>query len=168
MSLNFSDFLISESDFEFFKSLPADEKIYFLYDLLCEQSYGSGSSTNDEVFAEIEVDESEYSISPENQLEDGTLTNIDDIAIQYQKHLGGKFKRVFDKFDDLDFLMINNFFILNSISLGLLLEEVKKFVDSGYIIRKVSISENSLQIFQHMEYCIVYELLGRIPPYSMN
>jgi hypothetical protein len=41
--MNFSDYIIDESDYEFFVSLPQDEKLLFLYDLICEDVYGSGS-----------------------------------------------------------------------------------------------------------------------------
>ena len=41
--MNFSDYIIDESDYEFFESLPQDEKLLFLYDLICVEAYGPGS-----------------------------------------------------------------------------------------------------------------------------
>jgi hypothetical protein len=42
--MNFSDFFISVEDYDFFQSLPNSEKILFAYDLICNDSYGTGSS----------------------------------------------------------------------------------------------------------------------------
>ena len=41
--MNFNEYIIDKSDYEFFDSLPKDEKIIFLYDLICEDFYGAGS-----------------------------------------------------------------------------------------------------------------------------
>ena len=41
--MNFNEYIIDQDDYEFFDSLPKDEKILFLYDLICEDVYGTGS-----------------------------------------------------------------------------------------------------------------------------
>ena len=42
--MNFNEYIIDQDDYEFFDSLPKDEKILFLYDLICEDVYGVGST----------------------------------------------------------------------------------------------------------------------------
>ena len=46
--MNFNDYIISDSDYSFFDSLPEDEKLLFMYDLICEESYGTGSENYEE------------------------------------------------------------------------------------------------------------------------
>lgn len=169
MKLNFEDYIISPADFEFFEALRKDEKIIFLHDLLCDQSYGAGSAPEEVLFEEVEVDEEDVAtIDPKNQDANGFLTNFDDIAAQYVKVLGDKFKSTLDKYNDINVIVLNNFVVLNAISLGLIEQEVKSLFDEGYIVKKHDTSEKSQKIFHHMKYCVVYELMGKIPKYSNN
>ena len=41
--MNFNEYIIDQEDYDFFASLPKDEKILFLYDLICVDAYGVGS-----------------------------------------------------------------------------------------------------------------------------
>ena len=41
--MNFNEYIIDQDYYEFFDSLPKDEKILFLYDLICDDIYGIGS-----------------------------------------------------------------------------------------------------------------------------
>lgn len=43
-TMKFSDYTIDEEDYKFFESLPEDEKILFIYDLICDNFYGNGST----------------------------------------------------------------------------------------------------------------------------
>jgi hypothetical protein len=166
MDLNFDDFNISKGDMDFFNSLSKTEKLWFLYDLLCDQSYGTGSADEDVQY--IELDEADVAtIDPKNKDSNGFLKNFEDIADQYNK-MAEQLDATIDKSLDIHVLMLNNFLVFNSISIGLIQKEVKSMFDDGYILKKYTTTVKSQRIFQHQKFCFVYEILGKIPKYSKN
>ena len=52
--MDFKDYVISEEDFDFFQSLSEEEKLLFMYDLICIDAYGTGS--NDEPFESTTIE----------------------------------------------------------------------------------------------------------------
>lgn len=169
MNFKFEDFVISPADFDFFRGLRKDEKLFFLYDLLCDQSYGLGSPTDEVMFEDIELDDEDIAtIDPANKDANGFLTNFEDIATQYEKVMGDKFKASLDKYNDINVIVLNNFVVINSISLGLIEKEVLSLFEAGYIVKKHTTTPRSQRIFHHMKYCMVFELMGKIPAASKN
>jgi len=170
MNLSFEDFVITKGDFEFFEGLKPEEKIFFLYDLLCEEVYGPGSSVEETLFEDIELEEDDISLldHPEEVSKQGFLTNFDDIAKTYERVMAGKMQAITDATLDINVTVLNNFVVFNAIDLDLIRQEVTSLGMEGYILRKHQTSAKAQQIFQHQKFCMVYEIMGKISGYSKN
>jgi hypothetical protein len=170
MKLSFEDFVITKGDFEFFEGLKPEEKIFFLYDLLCEEIYGPGSSVEETLFEDIELEEDDISLldHPEEVGKQEFLTNFDDIAKTYERVMAGKMQVIADATLDINVTVLNNFVVFNAIDLDLIRQEVTSLGMEGYILRKHQTSAKAQRIFQHQKFCMVYEIMGKISGYSKN
>ena len=149
--MNFSDYIIDKSDYEFFESLPMDEKLLFLYDLICDDVYGAGSvepmQFTDPI---IKVNEFEYMLKDfENKLYSIVASSISDKA-------------------KVNILFINDRIILNSESLYELNDAVQSLFLNGYILREHELNINSLSIFHQQRYCKAFNIIGRSSRISLN
>jgi len=168
MDLNFDDFIITKGDFEFFQGLSKEEKLFFLHDLLCEQAYGVGSEDSDTEITEIVLEDGDLAtIDPAQQDANGYLTNFEDIAVQYEK-FARKMQATVDETLDINILVLNNYLVFNSISLGLIASEIRTMFEDGYIMKKYTTSVKTQRIFQHQKFCMVYEIMGKILPQCKN
>lgn len=171
MSLTFEDFTITKGDFEFFEGLKAEEKIFFLYDLLCDEAYGTGSSVTDSEydedfdFEEADIDTITADIDANA---DKFLSDFEEIATTYERVMAGKMQSVIDATLDINVIVLNKFVVFNAISLDLIRKELTSLGMDGYILRKHTTSEKSQRIFQHQKFCMVYEIMGKISGYSTN
>lgn len=150
--MSFESFMINESDYNFFSELPGDEKILFLYDLICDKSYGTGSS--DEFYED-------------KKLIPGTATF--DQAVQFFKD---KLQNLVESTISTDVLVnilfINNYVVFNSESKSLLDEAVSEIAFDGYILREKQLTIQQLPVFHHQRYCKVYEIIGKEQKISAN
>jgi hypothetical protein len=149
--MNFSDYIIDESDYEFFESLPHDEKLLFLYDLICDDVYGAGS-VEPMQFTEpvIGVYEFESMLKDfENKLYSIVAASINDKA-------------------KVNILFINNRVILNSESLYELNDAIQSLFLDGYILQEHELNNNSLSIFHQQRYCKAFNIIGQSSRISFN
>lgn len=144
--MNFNDYLISESDYKFFKSLAKDEKLLFIYDLICEESYGPGSE-----------DEEEYN-TPEIETD---LAVFDNIAEILKSKLHDIITASISDKAPVNMLILNDKMILNSDSIALIQDTVNQMLLTGYILSEQELSEKQSNLFHQQKYCKVYTILAK-------
>jgi hypothetical protein len=149
--LNFSDYIIDESDYDFFISLPADEKLLFIHDLICDNAYGVGSSEalNTDV---IEKD----------------VDKMRDIIEKFQLKLDSIIEASINEKALVNVLIINNKIILNSKSLNLIDDAILDLYTKGYLLSAVDLTEKQSDMFHRQRYCRVFDILGKLPPILQN
>jgi hypothetical protein len=140
--MQFNDFFINTEDWEFFKSLPVDEQILFVHDLICEEYYGKGS-----------IDEVEK--------ENIKLHNF----VEFLERITNK---LYDYDHGFSVLFVNRHIVFNSESKELLYNTVATYFERGYILRKVDMSKQVTMLFHKMRYCEMYHILGIENKISMN
>ena len=149
--MNFSDYIIDESDYDFFISLPADEKLLFIHDLICDNAYGVGSSEalNTDV---IEKD----------------VDKMQDIIEKFQLKLDSIIEASINEKALVNVLIINNKIILNSKSLNLIDDAILDLYTKGYLLSAVDLTEKQSDMFHRQRYCRVFDILGKLPPILQN
>ena len=149
--MNFSDYIIDESDYDFFISLPADEKLLFIHDLICDNAYGIGSSEalNTDV---IEKD----------------VDKMQDIIEKFQLKLDSIIEASINEKALVNVLIINNKIILNSKSLNLIDDAILDLYTKGYLLSAVDLTEKQSDMFHRQRYCRVFDILGKLPPILQN
>jgi hypothetical protein len=149
--LNFSDYIIDESDYDFFISLPADEKLLFIHDLICDNAYGIGSSEalNTDI---IEKD----------------VDKMQDIIEKFQLKLDSIIEASINEKALVNVLIINNKIILNSKSLNLIDDAILDLYTKGYLLSAVDLTEKQSDMFHRQRYCRVFDILGKLPPILQN
>ena len=164
-SINFNDYIIDDSDYEFFNSLPKDEKILFIYSLICENFL-------DDDIDDMEIDDADLELPlwQKPQIFEPTTHDLDfDSFIQ-------KFESEIDKvitssiqFDlDTNLLFILDRVIINSPTESSLLNTVLDLILKGYIICKQKLTNKQISIFQRQPCCKVYKIIGMTSKISLN
>jgi hypothetical protein len=149
--MNFNEYKIDESDYEFFGSLPKDEKILFLYDLICEDFYGLGSLE--------QVPSSVTSLK---------LGDFDTFLKEFESKLYQIVKATIQSDSEANILFINDKVIINSESDNGLTDAVLELIISGYVLIEQQLSIKQLSIFHQQRYCKVFNLIGFVDPISLN
>ena len=151
--MSFSEFNIDESDYEFFGSLPKDEKLLFLYDLICERAYGNGT----EVIEYTEVIDADI-IETDSELE------IFDKDERFRNFISSSINPDID----INIFILNDKVIINSNSEEKLKSSVRDMLNDGLILYKHRLGEKAQYIFQHQEFCTVYLMAGKTLPINKN
>lgn len=138
--MNFNEYIINQDDYDFFDSLPDDEKILFLYDLICENVYGTGSD-------------------PDIQKED--ILNFIEDTKEIKKNLPEIVSNSINEFSKVNILVIDNNIILNSNSKKYINEVVHDMINDGCILSKYTLSKKLLLTFKHQKYCQAYSVIGK-------
>lgn len=149
--MNFSDYIIDESDNDFFMSLEADEKLLFIYDLICDQVYGVGSTE-------------EFNSDTIEKDSDKMQSVID----QIQNKLFYIIESSINEKALVNMLIINNRIILNSKSLNLIEDAVKELYIKGYLLSEIQLTIAQSDLFHKQRYCKVYNIIGKLPPLTYN
>jgi hypothetical protein len=150
-NMNFNEYKIDESDYEFFGSLPKDEKILFLYDLICEDFYGSGTT--------------EQTPSVSVSFKSDTFDNfIKDFESKLYKIVANTIQSD----SEANILFINDKVIINSESNDSLSDAVLDLMLDGYVLKEQQLSLNQLSIFHQQRYCKVFKILGTVGEISLN
>ena len=149
--MNFSDYIIDKSDYEFFESLPMDEKLLFLYDLICDDIYGAGSDESMQ-FTEPVIEVNEF----ESMLKD------------FENKLYSIVSAFINNNEKVNIFIINDRIILNSESLSKLNDAVQSLFINGYILREHELTINSLIIFHQHRYYKAFNIIGRSSRISLN
>lgn len=144
--MNFNEYIIDQDDYDFFVSLPKDEKILFLYDLICEDAYGVGSE-------EPEIDEA---------------TSFETDIEHFKDRLASIVTGSINPDAKVNVLIINGRIILNSNSKEFLNEAITEMFMDGCVLVAYKFSDAVLNIFKQQEYCRAFTLLGKNERLSKN
>ena len=140
--MNFNDYTIDESDYEFFSSLPKDEKLLFVYDLICVGYYGTGSSEEPEI--------------------DNKKVPVDDsIFLEYDPDLENIVSSSINEKADVNILILNDKLILNSNSEQLLNDAIKDMILDGMILLSFNLDESAMRNFHALDYCKIFTIVGK-------
>ena len=140
--MDFEDFFINDEDWEFYRELPNDEQILFVYDLVCEEFYGKGS-VDEEEKGQIEVE-------------------------NFQEFLDKLSDKLINRFADISILQLNNNLVINSENKQLLYDAVLDYFKNGYILERIDMSQQVTVLFHKMRYCEMYRIIGRTEKISLN
>ena len=111
--MDFKDYVINEEDFDFFKSLPEDEKLLFIYDLICIDAYGIGSTdAEDEIVIDITLDKAEA---------------FKDFIEQFEIKMRSFIASAINLNVDCNLVFINNSVVINSNNKKEIADSVKDF-----------------------------------------
>ena len=149
--MNFNEYKIDESDYEFFGSLPKDEKILFLYDLICEDFYGSGTM--------------EQTPSPVVSFK---LGDFDNFLKEFESKLYQIIESTIQSDSEANVLFINDKVIINSESNNSLSDAVLDLMLDGYVLSEQQLTMKQLSIFHQQRYCKVFEIIGVVDKISLN
>lgn len=149
--MNFSDYIIDKSDYDFFASLAADEKLLFIYDLICDQAYGTGSS---EEFNSDTIDHD--------------VDKMQSVIDQIQNKLFSIIESSINEKALVNVLVINNRIVLNSKSLNLIEDAVSDLYIRGYLLSEIELTEEQSELFHKQRYCKVYNIISKLPPITYN
>jgi len=138
--MNFNEYIIDQDDYEFFDSLPKDEKILFLYDLICDDVYGIGSI---------------------NSIQEDTTQDLNEPTKNIKDELPEVVAKSINEFSKVNILVIDNNIILNSDSKKYINEVIHDMINDGCILSKYVLSKKSLLIFKQQKYCQAYSIIGK-------
>jgi len=138
--MNFNEYIIDQDDYEFFDSLPKDEKILFLYDLICDDIYGIGSI---------------------NSISEDTTQDLNEPTKNIKDELPKVVAKSINEFSKVNILVIDNNIILNSDSKKYINEVIHDMINDGCILSKYVLSKKSLLIFKQQKYCQAYSIIGK-------
>ena len=155
--MNFNDYIISDSDYSFFDSLPEDEKLLFMYDLICEESYGTGSENYEE--PEDRYDTSEIK---------SDLDKFDDIVDAFKSKLQTIIAASISEKAPVNMIFLNDKLIINSESLALIADTINQMILTGYLLSEQTLTKPQKKIFHQQKYCKVYTMLGKVGRISEN
>lgn len=146
--MNFNDFIIDQEDYEFFNSLPKDEKLLFMYDLICEEAFGTGST-------QVEI-ESTPDLKKDFDLE------------PFKDHLSKIVEKSINPTAKVNVLLVNDKVILNSNCKEDLLDAITDMFMDGCIMIEYKMPLSVVGIFKQQAYCKAFVLAGRVQPISGN
>ena len=144
--MNFNEYIIDQEDYDFFASLPKDEKILFLYDLICIDAYGVGS------------EEPEFEDPPDFEV---------DIE-HFKDRLSSIITGSINPDAKVNVLIVNNRIILNSNSQEFLNEAITEMFMDGCVMVAYKFSDIAMKVFKQQEFCKAFTLLGRCEKISIN
>lgn len=154
---------LDEYDYEFFSSLPDDEKILFMYDLICANAYNflDGVEESDEDLGDNDV---QFSINPDSF----KLADFETIVNSFEGKLREIIASTISPTNDVNMLVINGKVIFNSNDLVKLEASAKEFALSGFILSEFKMDDHMREILTQQKYCKVYTIVGRTQNYSDN
>lgn len=147
--MNFNQYIIGESDFGFYNSLPEDERILFLYDLICEDAYGAGSV-------------------PEINSPAFDVIDFDELIQEFSKKLSGIVQASLSNEMPVNVLFINSTIIIQSDDLTLLNESVRDLIIDGFLLKEFKMTKAAKKVFHVQKYCKMYNIIGQGNPLNMN
>jgi hypothetical protein len=151
IDMNFNEYIIDESDYEFFGSLPKDEKILFMYDLICEDFYGAGSVDTEPL-----------------PLVSFKLGNFDTFLKDFESKLYQIVAATIRSDSEANILFINDRIIVNSESEDSLSDAVLDLMLDGYLLQEQQLTLHQMSIFHQQRYCKVFKILGTGNKISLN
>ena len=145
--MDYNDIEFDESDYEFFVSLPTDEKILFLFDLLCTNLFEDYS--NDKISEIIPASYEDLT---------GPLKSTVVEAIDF----------AFSKEADVNIVFVNDFIVINSDDEKILKTSVREIFMRGYVLSEMKVSSREMKLFQRSAFCKIYSIIGHNDPILKN
>ena len=139
----FNKYYIGSSDYDFYKSLPEDEKLLFLHDLICTDYYNNGTALD---LNYIYKDEEDY--SPE-----------DINSNSYRKVISEVLDHAIDPESQVNVIFINELVVFNSDSIKNMSYAILDLAFDGVILKKIELPENIEYVFKKQDYCQVFKVL---------
>lgn len=154
--MNFSDFVIDAEDFDFYESLPADQRILFLYDLICEESYGQGSTvaTPTETITENIQDDMKFSVEA--------------FLSEFEAKISSIIERSIKNSAKSNLAFLNTIIVINSDYKKEIALAVIDLLEQGLIVTKQPMTERMTRVFHKQKYCAVYKIIGHGQAISLN
>lgn len=154
--MNFSDFVIDAEDFDFYESLPADQRILFLYDLICEESYGQGSTvtTPTETITENIQDDMKFSVEA--------------FLSEFEAKISSIIERSIKNSAKSNLAFLNTIIVINSDHKKEIALAVIDLLEQGLIVTKQPMTERMTRVFHKQKYCAVYKIIGHGQAISLN
>lgn len=153
--MNFSDFVIDEHDFEFYESLPSAERILFLYDLICDESYGTGS-------ANVESEQIELQKTYETKFDPEALLS------DFESKISSMIDRSIKDSAKFNLAFLNNIIVINSNYKKEVESAVNGLLEQGLLISKQNMTDRMSRVFHKQKYCVVYKIIGKGQSFSLN
>lgn len=139
----FNKYYIGSSDYDFYKSLPEEEKLLFLHDLICTDYYNNGTAVD----LNYIYKDSEYEYS-------------DDInSNSYRTLISEVLDQAIDRDSQVNVIFINELVVFNSNSIKNMSYAILDLAFDGVILKKMDVPENIEYIFKKQEYCQVFKVL---------
>jgi len=130
--MNFDNFAIDKEDYSFFSELPSEAKILFLYDLICEGYYGSGSL---------------YEVAPEGERNTQLLV--------------GEVKDNLDLTADANVIIVHDTLIITSDDINQINSLLVDMISDGLIVGKCKLTNKAVEIFCHQKYYKAFEIIKK-------
>ena len=143
--MTFDNFFIDSSDFNFYLSLPEDERLLFLYDLICTDYYT----------------EEKVNITEQFEVTDFSTNNINP---SYKEIISSVIDKAIDLTSNVNVIFINGLVIFNSESKKNLSYAILDIAFEGVFLDKIDITEHLINIFKRQTYCEVYTILEVTDP----
>ena len=145
MNMAFDEFFVDSSDFNFYLSLPEDERLLFLYDLICTDYYNE-----EEVHYPNEINSEDFS------------TNIN--SRSYRDVVSAVLNKAVDLNAHVNVIFINELVVFNSDSKRNLAYAILDMAFDGVFLDKIDVPENLIECFKKQEYFEVYKVLEITEP----
>ena len=137
----FDSFHIDISEYDFYMSLPADEKLLFLHDLICTDYYDS------------DIDEDHIPTFDRDSFSNDINSN------SYREIISKVLDQAIDYNSIVNIIFINELVVFNSNSKKNMFYAVLELSFDGVILDKCDIPGNLEHIFKKQEYWAVYKVL---------
>lgn len=139
----FNQYYIGTSDYDFYKSLPADEKLLFLHDLICTDYYNNGTAVD----LNYIYKEDDYSYSEDIN------------SNSYRKLISDVLDHAIDPDSQVNVIFINELVVFNSDSIKNMSYAILDLAFDGVVLKKMEVPENIEYVFKKQEYCQVFKVL---------
>lgn len=145
MNMAFDEFFVDSSDFNFYLSLPEDERLLFLYDLICTDYYNE-----EEVHYPNEIDSEDLSSNINSRSYRDVVSAVLNKAVDLNAHV--------------NVIFINELVVFNSDSKRNLSYAILDMAFDGVFLDKIDVPENLIECFKKQEYFEVYKVLEITEP----
>lgn len=147
MNMPFDSFHIDSAEYDFYMSLPEDEKLLFLHDLICTDYY--------------DTDINEISNIP--SFDNDSFSN-DINSNSYREVISKVLDQAVDYDSQVNVIFINELVVFNSYSKKYMAYAILDMSMEGVILDKLNLPENLIPVFKKQEYCEVYKVLDIANP----
>lgn len=147
MNMPFDSFHIDSAEYDFYMSLPEDEKLLFLYDLICTDYYDTEINEISDLPA---FDKESFSNDINSNSYREVISKVLDQAVDYNSQV--------------NVIFINELVVFNSYSKKYMAYAILDMSMEGVILDKLHLPENLVPVFKKQEYCEVYKVLDIANP----